>query len=134
MDFTFQTFIVLIFAGLILAQESNRTEFMDSQSDSDDWKFDGVSYHRIRSLPEVEESSAGNWTTISEALDVFNVRHLAKKWVDGKYSVDAQCGKDITRYILGLKKQEFWAIKGWCKFNSLFLFVHKISLEMVTNA
>ncbi|XP_033228459.1 O-acyltransferase like protein isoform X2 [Belonocnema kinseyi] len=111
MGFNFQTLVVLIFAGSTLAQESNRTEFMDPLSVSDDWKFDGVSYQRIRSLPDVEESLSGNWTTISEALDVFNVRHLAKKWTDGKYSVDAQCGKDITRYILGLKNQEFWAIK-----------------------
>ena len=108
----FQIIVFLIFVGAILAQESNRTDSKKFRSESDETKYDGISYHRTRSLPEVEESSAGNWTTLSEALDVFNVRNLAKKWAEGKYSVNAQCGKDITRYIQGLKKQEFWAVKG----------------------
>lgn len=112
MAINIQTFVLLIFAGLVLAQEWNQTDFVESLSESDETKLDEISYHRIRSLPEMEESLTTNWTTVSEVLDVFNVKHLARKWVEGKYSVDAQCGKDITRYIQGLKKQEFWAIKG----------------------
>nr|XP_033327900.1 nose resistant to fluoxetine protein 6 isoform X2 [Megalopta genalis] len=53
-----------------------------------------------------------NWITISEALDIFNVRHLASNWTEGRYPVQEQCAKDLTRYIQGLKKHEGWALKA----------------------
>ncbi|XP_051158663.1 nose resistant to fluoxetine protein 6-like isoform X3 [Leptopilina boulardi] len=109
MGFIVQTVVALIFVGAILGEEWNLTNSVEAIND--DKKLDEISYHRIRSLPETEDTLTTNWTTISEILDIFNVKHLARKWIEGQYSVDAQCGKDITRYIQGLKKQEFWAIK-----------------------
>ncbi|KAK2576733.1 hypothetical protein KPH14_005386 [Odynerus spinipes] len=67
--------------------------------------------HRTRSLPEIFESPRMNWTTLSDALDVFSARNLARNWVEGKYLVGEQCGKDISRYIQGLKREEPWASK-----------------------
>lgn len=114
MAFNIKTIIsILIVIQTIMGHELNHTESMVKtiDSESDDGKLDEISYHRIRSLPEMEESAITNWTTVSDLLDIFNVKHLARKWIEGQHSVDAQCGKDITRYIQGLKKQEFWAIK-----------------------
>ncbi|KAI4486403.1 hypothetical protein M0804_005773 [Polistes exclamans] len=67
--------------------------------------------HRTRSLPEIMESPQKNWTTLTEALDIYSARNLARNWVEGKYPIGEQCGKDISRYIEGLKNQELWALK-----------------------
>jgi len=74
---------------------------------------------RVRSLPMMINVVEKNWTSLSEMLDVFSARNLVKNWIEGKYSVGIQCGKDITRYVNALKNEELWALKG--KFN---LFVH----------
>ncbi|XP_076285934.1 nose resistant to fluoxetine protein 6-like isoform X1 [Lasioglossum baleicum] len=63
----------------------------------------------VRIPADVRDS---NWTTMSEALDIFNVRHLASNWTEGRYPVQEQCAKDITRYIQGLKRHEGWALKA----------------------
>ncbi|XP_031849499.1 O-acyltransferase like protein-like [Nomia melanderi] len=66
---------------------------------------------RTRTWSDVDGLSGGNWTTLTEALDVFNVRHLASNWTEGRYPVGEQCAKDLTRYIRGLKRHEGWALK-----------------------
>nr|KAF7413111.1 hypothetical protein H0235_012962 [Vespula pensylvanica] len=68
--------------------------------------------HRTRSLPDIVENPHTNWTTLTEALDIFSGRNLVKNWVEGRYPVGEQCSKDISRYIEGLKRQELWALKG----------------------
>ncbi|CAK9812773.1 Nose resistant to fluoxetine protein 6 [Anthophora quadrimaculata] len=68
--------------------------------------------HRVRTLTDFENTFDRNWTTLSDVLDIFNVRHLANNWTEGKYPVQEQCAKDITRYIEGLKKHEGWALKA----------------------
>ncbi|KAI4502939.1 hypothetical protein M0802_001983 [Mischocyttarus mexicanus] len=55
--------------------------------------------HRTRSLPKIVESSQKNWTTLTEALDIFSARNLARNWLEGKYPIGEQCSKDISRYI-----------------------------------
>lgn len=63
---------------------------------------------------EVGRGFEENWSTVSEALDIFNARHLANNWTEGKYPVEEQCAKDITRYLEGLRRNEGWALKGTC--------------------
>nr|XP_050859861.1 O-acyltransferase like protein isoform X1 [Vespula vulgaris] len=67
--------------------------------------------YRTRSLPDIVENPHTNWTTLTEALDIFSGRNLVKNWVEGRYPVGEQCSKDISRYIEGLKRQELWALK-----------------------
>lgn len=67
---------------------------------------------RVRISGDIEEVPDRKWTTLTEALDIFNVRYLANNWTEGNYPVQEQCAKDITRYIEGLKKHEVWALKG----------------------
>lgn len=71
-------------------------------------------YHRT--VLDVERGSGRNWTTLSDALDIFDVRHLASNWTEGKYPVEEQCSKDVTRYIEGLMRSEVWALKGTSTF------------------
>lgn len=66
--------------------------------------------------PQVKFS---NWTTMSEALDLFSARNLARNWIEGKYHLNQECERDITRYIDGLKRQEIWALKS--KFSSFYM-------------
>ncbi|XP_076673726.1 O-acyltransferase like protein isoform X2 [Andrena cerasifolii] len=70
---------------------------------------DLLAYHRT--VLDVERGSGRNWTTVSDALDIFDVRYLASNWTEGKYPVEEQCSKDVTRYIEGLKRNEVWALK-----------------------
>ncbi|XP_015433658.1 PREDICTED: nose resistant to fluoxetine protein 6-like [Dufourea novaeangliae] len=67
---------------------------------------------RTRTLVDVDRIPDRNWTTLTETLDIFNVRYLANNWTDGWHPVEEQCGKDITRYIQGLKRHEGWALKA----------------------
>ncbi|XP_016911048.1 nose resistant to fluoxetine protein 6-like isoform X1 [Apis cerana] len=67
---------------------------------------------RLRTSTDEYKIQNGNWTTLSETLDIFNVRYLANNWTEGKYPIQEQCAKDITRYIEGLRKQEVWASKA----------------------
>lgn len=72
---------------------------------------------RVRSLPTMTTDVVEkNWTSLSEALDVFSARNLVKNWIEGKYAVGVQCGKDITTYVEALKNEELWALKGKIKF------------------
>ncbi|XP_026669927.1 nose resistant to fluoxetine protein 6-like isoform X2 [Ceratina calcarata] len=64
-----------------------------------------------RARTSIDEVPGNQWTTLSEALDMFNVRHLANNWTEGKYPVGEQCAKDVTRYVEGLKRHEGWALK-----------------------
>ncbi|XP_076627063.1 O-acyltransferase like protein-like isoform X1 [Colletes latitarsis] len=79
---------------------------------------DLLANERSRTVSDVEEILDRNWTTLSEALDIFNVRHLANNWTDGgcpgegRCPVEGQCAKDVTRYIEGLKRNEGWALKA----------------------
>ncbi|XP_050465173.1 nose resistant to fluoxetine protein 6 isoform X2 [Cataglyphis hispanica] len=66
---------------------------------------------RVRSLPRTTHVVEKNWTSLSETLDVFSARNLVKNWVEGKYAVGVQCGKDITTYVEALKNEELWALK-----------------------
>lgn len=75
-------------------------------------EVEDVSSHRIRSLPEVMSATRGNWTSLSEALDIFSVSNLVKNWAEGKYPVASQCQKDISRFVQGIRNKELWAIKG----------------------
>lgn len=76
---------------------------------------------RVRSLPTTSHVAERNstshvaeraWTSLSDVLDVFSSRNLVRNWADGKHAVGTQCAEDITRYIVGLKNQELWAVKG----------------------
>lgn len=67
---------------------------------------------RVRSLPVTINVVEKNWTSLSDMLDIFSARNLVRNWIEGKYPVGIQCGKDITRYINGLKNEELWALKG----------------------
>jgi len=71
---------------------------------------------RVRSLPTTTDVIEKNWTSLSEALDVFSARNLVRNWVEEKYAVGVQCGKDITTYVEALKNEELWALKGKIKF------------------
>lgn len=71
---------------------------------------------RVRSLPTMTNVIEKNWTSLSEALDVFSAHNLVKNWVEGKYTVGVQCGKDITTYVEALKNEELWALKSKIKF------------------
>ena len=73
---------------------------------------DSLANQRVRTFTDTDRITNGNWTTLSEMLDVFDVRHLANNWTEGKYPIQDQCAKDITRYIEGLKNHEGWALKG----------------------
>lgn len=75
---------------------------------------------RLRTSTDEYKIQNGNWTTLSETLDIFNVRYLANNWTEGKYPIQEQCAKDITRYIEGLRKQEVWASKGMLNQSNLF--------------
>ncbi|KAL6265109.1 hypothetical protein P5V15_005199 [Pogonomyrmex californicus] len=67
---------------------------------------------RVRSLPVTTNAvEKKNWTSLAEMLDVFSVRNLVRNWVEGKYPIGAQCDKDITMYVEGLKNKELWALK-----------------------
>lgn len=66
---------------------------------------------RVRSLPTTTNVIEKNWTSLSEMLDIFSARNLVKNWIEGKYPVGVQCGKDITTYIDALKNEEMWALK-----------------------
>ncbi|XP_011054574.1 PREDICTED: nose resistant to fluoxetine protein 6-like isoform X1 [Acromyrmex echinatior] len=66
---------------------------------------------RVRSLPMTINVVEKNWTSLSEMLDVFSARNLVRNWIEGKYPVGVQCGKDITTYIDALKNEELWALK-----------------------
>lgn len=67
----------------------------------------------------ISSSSSNNWTTLTESLDIFSARNLARNWQEGKFPVNQECERDITRYIEGLRRQELWALKGELTF---FLF------------
>lgn len=69
---------------------------------------------RIRSLPTTVQVVEKNWTTLSDALDIFSARNLIKNWNEDKYVsvVGADCGKDITTYVKALQNEELWALKG----------------------
>lgn len=67
---------------------------------------------RVRSLPTTINVVEKNWTSLSEMLDVFSARNLVKNWIEGKYPVGVQCGKDITTYVDAIKNEELWALKG----------------------
>ncbi|XP_076387230.1 O-acyltransferase like protein isoform X2 [Megachile rotundata] len=69
--------------------------------------------HRSRTSADsvVDTTFNESWTTLSEVLDIFNVHHLASNWTEGKYPVDKQCAKHVTRYIDGLRRNEGWALK-----------------------
>ncbi|XP_033352837.1 nose resistant to fluoxetine protein 6-like isoform X1 [Bombus vosnesenskii] len=73
---------------------------------------DSLADQRVRTFTDVDKIPDRNWTTLSEALDLFDVRYLANNWTEGKYPVQEQCAKDITRYIKGLKNHEDWAVKA----------------------
>lgn len=83
-----------------------------STEKSTDYEDTVILNHRTRSLPDIVENQHKNWTTLTEALDVFSGRNLVKNWVEGRYPIGEQCGKEISRYIEGLKRQELWALKG----------------------
>lgn len=90
-----------------------------------------LSVHRTRSLlPQVEETEHGNWSTLYEALDVYNVRKLAENWSKGKYPVTEECSKDITVFIDGLKREELWARKSK-PLNKLIHFLSSIFLTRI---
>lgn len=67
---------------------------------------------RVRSLPVTINVIEKNWTSLSDMLDIFSARNLVRNWIEGKYPVGIQCGKDITTYVNGLKNEELWALKG----------------------
>lgn len=73
---------------------------------------------RIRSLPTTVKVAEKNWTTLSDALDVFSARNLIKNWNEEQHVsvVKADCGKDITTYVKALQNEELWALKGKAKF------------------
>ncbi|XP_076160360.1 nose resistant to fluoxetine protein 6 isoform X2 [Ptiloglossa arizonensis] len=73
---------------------------------------DLLASQRTRTASDVERVLDRNWTTLSEALDIFNVRHLASNWTEERYPVEGKCAKDVTRYIDGLKRNERWALKA----------------------
>ncbi|XP_043523193.1 nose resistant to fluoxetine protein 6 isoform X2 [Frieseomelitta varia] len=73
---------------------------------------DSLANQRVRTFTDTDKITNRNWTTLSEMLDVFDVRHLANNWTEGKYPIQDQCAKDITRYIEGLKNHEGWALKA----------------------
>lgn len=55
----------------------------------------------------------GNWTTMVEALDVFNARNLANNWERREEgAVGTECERHVARYIEGLRRQELWAMKS----------------------
>lgn len=81
---------------------------------------DSLADQRVRTFTDADKIPDRNWTTLSEALDLFDVRYLAKNWTEGKYPVQEQCAKDITRYIKGLKNHEDWAIKGTSNWSNFF--------------
>ncbi|XP_014469015.1 PREDICTED: nose resistant to fluoxetine protein 6-like isoform X2 [Dinoponera quadriceps] len=66
---------------------------------------------RVRSLPAINNVVEKNWTSLSETLDIFSARNLARNWAENGYTVGEQCGKDITTYVGALKNQELWALK-----------------------
>ncbi|XP_063984194.1 O-acyltransferase like protein isoform X1 [Diachasmimorpha longicaudata] len=69
--------------------------------------------HKPRSLPDVRVNRSDySWYTIAERLDVFSSKNLEKHWEENKYPVGAQCQKDITRYLVGLRNHEIWALKA----------------------
>lgn len=70
------------------------------------------SIFQVRKFPAANYVAGKNWTSLSDTLDVFSARNLVKNWVEGKYNVGVQCGRDITTYVEGLKNQELWALKG----------------------
>lgn len=79
---------------------------------SDDVAVAEESVLRARSLPAAGEV-AENWTSLSDVLDIFSARNLAKNWEqDGRPAVGKQCDRDITTYIRALKNQVLWALKG----------------------
>ncbi|CAL7947868.1 unnamed protein product [Xylocopa violacea] len=82
-----------------------------SSNVSDNPAQDLLANQRVRTLTDIDRTPDRNWTTLSEELDIFNVRHLANNWIEGKYPVQEQCAKDITRYIDGLRRHEGWALK-----------------------
>ena len=63
-------------------------------------------------LTNEDDNEENDWTTVAEVLDVFNPKYLARNWEEGKFGIARQCEKDITRYIQGLRKHEFWALKS----------------------
>jgi len=106
-------FITLfIFSAIYVHAEEVSTDILSNNGAEE-------SILRVRSLPMMINVVEKNWTSLSEMLDVFSARNLVKNWIEGKYSVGIQCGKDITTYVNALKSEELWALKG--KFN---LFIH----------
>lgn len=67
---------------------------------------------RVRSLPTTTDVVEKNWTSLSEALDVFSAHNLIRNYVKGKYAIGTQCDKDITIYLEALKNEELWALKS----------------------
>ncbi|XP_016839566.1 O-acyltransferase like protein isoform X1 [Nasonia vitripennis] len=57
------------------------------------------------------EERSSNWTTLTEALDIFSARNLARNWQEGKFPLNQECERDVSRYIEGLRRQELWALK-----------------------
>lgn len=83
-----------------------------SSNDSEVSPQDSLANQQVRTLTNTDKIPDRDWTTLPEELDIFNVRYLASNWTEGKFPIQEQCAKDITRYIEGLKRQEGWALKG----------------------
>lgn len=104
--------VLFAFAAICSAKSSSNVSQNPAQ--------DLLTTERTRTWSDFDRLSDGNWTTLTEALDVFNVRHLASNWTEGRYPVAEQCAKDLTRYIRGLKRHEGWALKGKFEFIRLY--------------
>ncbi|XP_054007968.1 O-acyltransferase like protein-like isoform X1 [Hylaeus anthracinus] len=102
---TNRTWICILFACIAIGGARSSANVSENPAQ------DLLANQRTRTVLETERNDK-NWTTLSEALDIFNVRHLASNWTEGRYPVDEQCAKDITRYIQGLKRNERWALKA----------------------
>lgn len=94
---------LLIFSAIYVYAEEISTSIPDAAEES---------VLRVRSLPMTINVVEKNWTSLSEMLDIFSARNLVRNWIEGKYPVRVQCGKDITTYINALKNEELWALKG----------------------
>lgn len=97
------TFVTLLVFSVIHAEEAS----IDIPSDAPEEPT-----LRVRSLPTTINVVEKNWTSLSEMMDIFSARNLVKNWIEGKYPVGVQCGKDITTYVNALKNEELWALKG----------------------
>ncbi|XP_011168766.1 nose resistant to fluoxetine protein 6 isoform X2 [Solenopsis invicta] len=94
---------LLIFSAICVHAEEISTSIPDDAAEEP--------VLRVRSLPTTINVVEKNWTSLSEMLDVFSARNLVRNWIEGKYPVGVQCGKDITTYVNALKNEELWALK-----------------------